>query len=43
VNTRLHRDGSLTTTTLLDTTITTRPEPVPGYGPGEAYSTLHSA
>jgi hypothetical protein len=37
VHTRLHPDGSLTTTTLLGTTITTRREPVPGHGPGEAY------
>ena len=43
VRTRLHPDGSLTTTTLLGTTVTTRPEPVPGHGPGEAYATLHSA
>ena len=43
VRTRLHPDGTLTTTTLLGTTITTRPEPVPGYGPGEAYASLHSA
>ena len=42
-DTRLHPDGSVTTTTLLGTTITTRPEPLPGYGPGEAYATLHSA
>ena len=37
VKTRLHPDGSVTTTTLLGTTVTTRPEPVPGHGPGEAY------
>ncbi len=37
VHTRLHPDGSLTTTTLLGTTVTTRPQPVPGHGPGEAY------
>ena len=37
VRTRLHPDGSVTTTTLLGTTITTRPEPVPGHG--EAYAT----
>jgi hypothetical protein len=43
VNTRLHPDGSVTTTTLLGTTITTRPEPVPGHGLGEAYATSHSA
>jgi hypothetical protein len=38
VRTRLHPDGSLTTTTLLGTTITTRPEPLPGHGPGQAYA-----
>jgi hypothetical protein len=38
VKTRLHRDGSVTTTTLLGTTITSRPEPLPGFGPGEAYA-----
>ncbi len=43
VRTRLHPDGSVTTTTLLGTTVTTRPEPVPGFGPGEAYATAHSA
>jgi hypothetical protein len=43
VHTRLHPDGSITTTTLLGTTITTRPEPVPGFGPGEAYATLRPA
>ena len=43
VRTRLHPDGSLTTTTLLGTTITTRPEPLPGFVPGEAYATLPSA
>ena len=43
VRTRLHPDGSLTTTTLLGTTVTTRPEPPPGFGVGDAYATLHSA
>jgi hypothetical protein len=38
VRTRLHPDGSLTTTTLLGTTITTRPAPLPGFGAGEAYA-----
>ncbi len=38
VRTRLHPDGSVTTTTLLGTTITTRPEPLPGHGLGEAYA-----
>ena len=37
LQTRLHPDGSLTTTTLLSTTVTTRPEPLPGHGVGEAY------
>ncbi len=36
VHTRLHPDGSLTTTTLLGTTITTQAEHPPGFGPGEA-------
>ncbi len=43
VHTRLHPDGAVTTTTLLGTTVTTRPEPLPGHGPGEAYAILHSA
>jgi hypothetical protein len=43
VHTRLHPDGSVTTTTLLGTTITTRPEPMPGFGPGEAYAMMRSA
>jgi hypothetical protein len=38
VRTRLHADGSVTTTTLLGTTATTRPEPMPGFGLGEAYA-----
>jgi hypothetical protein len=38
VHTRLHPDGSHTTTTLLGTTVTTRPEPLPGHCPGEAYA-----
>ncbi|MEP6761996.1 MAG: DUF222 domain-containing protein [Sporichthyaceae bacterium] len=38
VHTRLHRDGSVTTTTLLGTTITIRPGRLPGHGPGEAYA-----
>ena len=42
VHTRLHPDGSVTTTTLLGTTVTTRPEPIPGHGPGEAHATPHS-
>jgi hypothetical protein len=43
VHTRLHPDGAVTTTTLLGTNVTTRPEPLPGFGPGEAYATRHSA
>jgi hypothetical protein len=43
VKTRLHPDGSVTTTTVLGTTITTRPEPVPGFGPGEAHATSQPA
>jgi hypothetical protein len=43
VKTRLHPDGSVTNTTLLGTTITTRPERPPGFGPGEAYATLRPA
>jgi hypothetical protein len=43
VRTRLHPDGSVTTTTLLGTTVTTRPEPLPGHGVGEAYATPRSA
>ncbi|MEP6762055.1 MAG: hypothetical protein ABJA93_11930 [Sporichthyaceae bacterium] len=38
VQTRLHRDGSVTTTTRLGTRLTTRPEPMPGHGRGEAYA-----
>jgi hypothetical protein len=38
VRTRLHADGSVTTTTLLGTTITTQAERPPGYGVGETYA-----
>jgi hypothetical protein len=38
VRTRLHPDGSLTTTTILGTRVTTSPEPPPGHGPGEGYA-----
>jgi hypothetical protein len=38
VKTRLHRDGSVTTTTLLGTTVTTQAERPPGFGLGEAYA-----
>ena len=37
LHTRLHRDGSVTTTTFLGMRVSTRPEPLPGHGPGEAY------
>ena len=37
LHTRLHRDGSVTTTTLLGLRVTTRPEPLPGHGPSGAY------
>ena len=37
MHTRLHPDGSVTTTTLLGTTVTTDPNP-PGHGLGEAYA-----
>jgi len=37
LRTRLHRDGSVTTTTLLGVRVTTRPDPLPGHGLGEAY------
>jgi hypothetical protein len=42
VNTRLHPDGTVTTTTLLGTRVTTRPGPLPGYGIGEAYHASRS-
>jgi hypothetical protein len=38
VHTRLHPDGSVTTTTVLGTVVSTRREPMPGFGPGEAYA-----
>ena len=41
VHTRLHPDGTVTTTTLLGTRVTTRPEPPPGFGLGEAYESSH--
>jgi len=43
VRTRLHPDGSVTTATPLGVTTTTRPEPVPGHGPGEACTRTRSA
>jgi hypothetical protein len=38
VSTRLHGDGSVSTTTLLGVVVRTRPEPLPGHGLGETYS-----
>jgi len=43
VRTRLHPDGSVTTTTRLGTTVTTRPEPLPGHGPGGAYARTYAS
>jgi Domain of unknown function (DUF222) len=37
VRTRLHHDGSVDHTMLTGLTHTTRPEPLPGYAPGEGY------
>jgi Domain of unknown function (DUF222) len=37
VKTSLHVDGSLDTTMLTGLVVTTRPEPLPGYAPGEGY------
>ena len=37
VQTVLHPDGSVDTTMLTGLTVRTRPEPLPGYGPGEGY------
>jgi hypothetical protein len=37
VKTRLHPDGSLDNTMLTGLVVTTRPEPLPGFAPGEAY------
>ena len=39
VHTTLAPDGAVTTRLLTGTTITTRPEPLPGHGPGEGYRT----
>jgi uncharacterized protein DUF222 len=38
VKTRLHSDGSLDTEMLTGLVVTTRPEPLPGFAPGEAYA-----
>jgi hypothetical protein len=38
VKTRLHPDGSLDTVMLTGLVVTTRPEPLPGFAPGEAYA-----
>jgi len=35
---RMHPDGTIDWTTLAGTKLTHRPEPLPGYGPGEAYA-----
>ena len=43
LHTRLRRDGSVTTTTFLGLRVTTRPEPLPGHGRGEAYGPAMSA
>ena len=40
VKTRLHPDGSLVTDMLTGLVVTTRPEPLPGFAPGEGYA-LH--
>jgi hypothetical protein len=38
VKTRLHPDGSLDTLMLSGPVVTTRPEPLPGFAPGEGYA-----
>lgn len=38
LRTRLHSDGSLTAIMITGHTVMTRPEPLPGYGPGEGYA-----
>ncbi|MGZ4638398.1 MAG: hypothetical protein ACXV2J_04990 [Actinomycetes bacterium] len=38
VRTRLQPDGTLVTTMLTGLHVTTRPEPLPGFGPTEAYT-----
>jgi hypothetical protein len=38
VTTQLAADGMVTTTTLTGLTVTTRPAPLPGHGPGEGYA-----
>ena len=37
IATRLHHDGSVEHRMLTGLTVTTRPEPLPGYAPGEGY------
>jgi hypothetical protein len=37
VRTQLHRDGSVDHRMLTGMILTTRPEPLPGYAPGEGY------
>jgi hypothetical protein len=43
VKTRLHPDGSVEHTMLTGLVITTRPEPLPGYAPGEGYGPVVAA
>ncbi len=40
VHTRLHPDGAVEHRMLTGLTVTTRPEPLPGYGPAEGYDPL---
>jgi len=37
IRTRLNQDGSVEHTMLTGLSVTTRPEPLPGYAPGEGY------
>jgi hypothetical protein len=39
VRTQLHPDGSVDHQMLTGLTVTTRPEPLPGYAPSEGYAT----
>jgi Domain of unknown function (DUF222) len=43
VKTRLHPDGSVEHTMLTGLTLTTRPEPLPGYAPGEGHGRAPAA
>ena len=38
----MHPDGTITWTSYAGTRLTRRPEPLPGYGYGEAYATGHT-